>query len=298
MAFLEHAALGVDDPPVQRRAEDRLRLDADRAQLAVLEVALLLDGREQSLVGEVPFAEVPAERPSRRRSRRRRRCTPGTGCPPIALRQQQAEDPALQVQRAKGQQAAVGLRRLLARAGSAPAARAAAARRASARRASCSCRCGTATRSTPSCRRSSASPPGTRPATATRLPISGRTSRRDHQVERQRHRADVEQAHLGMADEEEERGVDAEHVPLEDGGDRQVAEDEAVQHERRRTCRATSSGPGSVTKSSVSGAANSRNVPACAIAFASRDGVQVVGVGDEQAPAQRRALQQRDCWRS
>src|SRR5262249_35264540 len=57
----ELPALGVDEPPVEARAEQRLRLDHDRAQLPVLESALLLDGREQVLVAEMPFAEVPAE---------------------------------------------------------------------------------------------------------------------------------------------------------------------------------------------------------------------------------------------
>jgi hypothetical protein len=54
VALVEHAAVRVDDAPVQRRAENWLALDADRAQLAVRESALLLSGGDQALVGEVP----------------------------------------------------------------------------------------------------------------------------------------------------------------------------------------------------------------------------------------------------
>src|SRR5437660_1286812 len=61
VTLVEDAAVGVDDPPVQRRAEERLRLDGDHAQLAVVETAVLLDAGEQTVVTEMPFAEVPAE---------------------------------------------------------------------------------------------------------------------------------------------------------------------------------------------------------------------------------------------
>ena len=55
----------------------------------------------------------------------------------------------------------------------------------------------------------------------------------------------------------------------------------------------TSSGPEWVTNSNVSGAANSRNVPACASRLAESRRGEVVGVRDEHAPPQRRALHQR-----
>src|SRR4030095_1595901 len=60
-ALLETAALRVHDAPVERRAEDRLRLHNERAQLAVLELAELLHAREQLLVAQMPLAEVPAD---------------------------------------------------------------------------------------------------------------------------------------------------------------------------------------------------------------------------------------------
>ena len=66
-----------------------------------------------------------------------------------------------------------------------------------------------------------------------------------------------------------------------------------MQHQHEDHAEARAAGPGPVTNSSVSGAANSRNVPACAIALARREGAQVVGIRDEQPPPQRRALQQR-----
>jgi hypothetical protein len=61
VAFLDESALGIEDTPMQARAEERLGLDHDRAQLPVVEVALLLDARQQALVAQVAFAEVPAE---------------------------------------------------------------------------------------------------------------------------------------------------------------------------------------------------------------------------------------------
>ena len=53
----------------------------------------------------------------------------------------------------------------------------------------------------------------------------------DDQVDRERQRVDVEDRHVGMGDEEKERGVQADQVPLEDGAGRHVAEDEAVQQQ-------------------------------------------------------------------
>src|ERR1700752_735951 len=60
-ALFEPAALRVRDAPVERRAEDRLRLHHDGAQLAVLELAELLHAREELLVAQMPLAEVPAD---------------------------------------------------------------------------------------------------------------------------------------------------------------------------------------------------------------------------------------------
>ena len=55
----------------------------------------------------------------------------------------------------------------------------------------------------------------------------------DHEIDRERHRPDREEAHRRVGGEEEERRVDAEDVPFEDGRDREIAEDEPVeqQHE-------------------------------------------------------------------
>jgi hypothetical protein len=46
---------------VQRRAEERLRLDRDHPHLARLELALGLNARQQAMVAQMLFAEVPAE---------------------------------------------------------------------------------------------------------------------------------------------------------------------------------------------------------------------------------------------
>src|SRR5262249_6539818 len=61
VAFLQEPSVGIDDPPVQRRAQDRLCLDTDHPQLSIIEVALLLHGRDEPLVGQVSLAEVPAQ---------------------------------------------------------------------------------------------------------------------------------------------------------------------------------------------------------------------------------------------
>src|SRR5262249_55333162 len=100
VTFLEETALGVEDAPVQGRTQQWLGLDHDRAHLAVLEVALLLDTRQQALVTQMAFAEIPGE--------------DGAGDvlavdvavflegpPAQRLRQQETEAPPLQVQRAE-----------------------------------------------------------------------------------------------------------------------------------------------------------------------------------------------------
>src|SRR5262249_47933282 len=61
VALVEDSTLGVNDPPVQRPAEEGLRLDHDCAHVPILELALLLDAMQQALVGQMAFAKVPAE---------------------------------------------------------------------------------------------------------------------------------------------------------------------------------------------------------------------------------------------
>src|SRR5580704_17490668 len=54
-APLDRPRLGVGDAVSERRPPERLRLDEDAAQLALLEAALGLDRREELLLVQAPF---------------------------------------------------------------------------------------------------------------------------------------------------------------------------------------------------------------------------------------------------
>src|SRR5438046_2030212 len=60
-ALFEEPAGGVVDAVLEPRAQERLPLHKDAAQLARLKPALILNGAEQALAVQVPVAEVPAE---------------------------------------------------------------------------------------------------------------------------------------------------------------------------------------------------------------------------------------------
>ena len=62
LAAFAQPRLRIVNPIGQRRATERLRLEEDAAQLALLETALGLQGGEQPLVMQMPVTEVPAER--------------------------------------------------------------------------------------------------------------------------------------------------------------------------------------------------------------------------------------------
>lgn len=108
------AGLGVVDAPVRCALEDGLRLDADHADVAVFEVALLLNRGEEAFIRMVALPEVPAE-------------DGGGDHLAIAigvvlrasiaerLREQHAEHAPLQVQRTEGEEKAVRLGRLRGR---------------------------------------------------------------------------------------------------------------------------------------------------------------------------------------
>ena len=179
---------GVVDPVALALDVGRLGLERDDAQLAGLEPAPLLDRLEQLLVVEVAVAEVPADDDAGDQLALAHVVgldvvDGARGSSPLSARPCEciARKARPLLSRQLGQVAVVELgqlldddrRRLVDRRG-----------RASPRP---RCPCGTATGSSPSCRRSSASTAGTRPARAQKLPSTG-IADADHQQDRDQQR--------------------------------------------------------------------------------------------------------------